>query len=147
MFLLNPRTTSPRRCPQSIPVNWLLSMWRRSSATVSRSCITELSSVYFPLMTSFLCTKSQKQCSQRASYCKVKTAQFQRENHDHQMTHYQQVLGESRKKKLPFNRKKTQAEPGKLIMSLSCSSPASSSLQTMAVGLLLLFRATTLHPP
>lgn len=35
MFLLNPRTTSPRRCPQSIPVNWLLSMWRKSVSALS----------------------------------------------------------------------------------------------------------------
>lgn len=97
-------------------------------------------------MTSFLCIKSQKQCSERASYCKVKTAQFQRENHNHETTHYQHALGESGKNKLPFNRKKTQAEPGKLIMSHSCLSPVSSSLQTMAVVLPLLFRATTLHP-
>lgn len=42
MFLLNPRTTSPRRCPQSIPVNWVLSMWRRSVSALSPSWSAKL---------------------------------------------------------------------------------------------------------
>lgn len=42
MFLLNPRTTSPRRCPQSIPVNWVLSMWRKSVSALSPSWSAKL---------------------------------------------------------------------------------------------------------